>query len=108
LHVGQQLRRGVWSVGWLAAVKACAINSATINSTGVGCVRDRWLADLSRKRLVYYKHQAPLPTVRIVILEEFIRHNHLWEILVISTRTCEHSMLWHHSWLDDGKGIQPV
>jgi len=27
------------SAGWLAAAKACAINSLTINSTGVGCSR---------------------------------------------------------------------
>ena len=42
LHVRQQLRSRDGSVGWLgrlAVAKACTINSVTINSTGVGCVR---------------------------------------------------------------------
>jgi len=29
--------------GWVDAAKACAINSVTIDSTGVGCVWGRWL-----------------------------------------------------------------
>jgi len=41
---------------WLAAVKAYAINSVTINSTGLGACwatwLGRWLAGLSGKRLV--------------------------------------------------------
>ena len=48
-----------WLACWLAAAKACAINSVTINSTGLGACwatwLGRWLAGISRKRLVENK-----------------------------------------------------
>jgi len=58
LHISQQLRSRDGSVDWLdrlAAAKDCAINSVTVNSTGVGCVRGRGMAGLSEKRLVINK-----------------------------------------------------
>jgi len=52
LHVGLQFCSDDGSVGLqaLAAAKACAINSVTINSTGVGCVRGRWLTGCMQGR----------------------------------------------------------